>query len=986
MSTLRVPDGHRSPREVHARIAPEEDEHAVEPVKVHKTSFRRASNRSPLNQLSSVVEDQFVGLVGKGSQLIGDDQSVFTRELMQDRGSVWTRMVDDRQFVAFFTLLTIYALFVPDLDQWLGNKSSTEVVRILTNIVVFFFIIEIVVHTMGRHHYLCRAYFWLDLVAMLSLLPSSWMVIMLFDTDRLYSSNSSFFEIILTNASTSARMTRLTRLIRIVRVAALVPRVASLVSATVTHDDIEKLLDKKFQRIFHHLAEENDQVMARSTALHCKSRIRPHRTMKRNAFKSVLRFFSCPGVPRAPSEKSDDDDSKGEPAVVEEERSPTHDLNDDDGFGSEDSHKELVSRRERKMDTTNSGSSGGDMKKQLKSPASSSLKMKGRDSTELHLEVSKFVAYDGFKEIMLGDEAVATALRLNCKDELQKGSNTSNLTAHQTEKIGIKVALGVLLLLFLWNLIKTDTVDKSAERGVQYMSNVLQQKYPHRSIGEEIPMFMHENVRIWLKGAGTEYQQKTVLYLDLNTTTYCNVFGGNPCTPPSSADPSFTWASRESLSALEDDLRDSDYRLGDLYMVLDPDLTSEELTSEEFNDRTTSAAVVDNRDSIVEAAQYTILTTISVIVIILVGIFLLTKDMSFLSRYLLRPLRELADDMESIAQLHMGAVSVDKDPDLDQGTSEIKHIRRTFDHMKKAILSWGKYVPWPVVQLMFKGNIEAELRVVEHEVTMFFSDIASFTTIVERIQPEQSLLLLSRYFNDMSKVIDDHGGVVLEFIGDAILSIYGEPIANADHPTTAVKSALKMLNALRKMNEWSKERGLPEVNIRCGVHTGVVLVGNMGFDTRMKYGIVGEEANIPSRLEELNKSYGTNFLISGTTLAKLQADCFVTRPVDCVFLRSTLDTHSEMIHHVIDRTKKSGASEHPMYPASKLHAEAMQLYLDKDFKQAAAKFENVSAMIFEITGEEDRASQLMLNRCESYISRPPPAKWQGVWDRGEDKH
>ena len=154
---------------------------------------------------------------------------------------------------------------------------------------------------------------------------------------------------------------------------------------------------------------------------------------------------------------------------------------------------------------------------------------------------------------------------------------------------------------------------------------------------------------------------RKVLYLDLNTTTYCNVFGGNPCTPPLSADPNFTWASRESLSALEDDLRDSDYRLGDLYMVLDPDLTNEDLTSEEFNDRTKSAAVVDNRDSIVEAAQYTILTTISVIAIILGGIFLLTKDMSFLSKYLLRPLRELADDMESIAQLHMGAVSVDKD-------------------------------------------------------------------------------------------------------------------------------------------------------------------------------------------------------------------------------------------------------------------------------------------------------------------------------------
>ena len=125
---------------------------------------------------------------------------------------------------------------------------------------------------------------------------------------------------------------RLTRLIRIVRVAALVPRVAALVSATVTHDDIEKLLDKKFQRIFHHLAEENDQVMARSTALHCKSRIRPHRMMKRNAFKSVLRFFSCPGVPRAPSEKSDDDDSKA-----------------DFGCGSQDGHQKCLSQTDRHL-------------------------------------------------------------------------------------------------------------------------------------------------------------------------------------------------------------------------------------------------------------------------------------------------------------------------------------------------------------------------------------------------------------------------------------------------------------------------------------------------------------------------------------------------------------------------------------------------------------------------------------------------------------
>ena len=140
---------------------------------------------------------------------------------------------------------------------------------------------------------------------------------------------------------------------------------------------------------------------------------------------------------------------------------------------------------------------------------------------------------------------------------------------------------------------------------------------------------------------------------------------------------------------------------------------------------------------------------------------------------------------------------------MNEGTSEVRLIRRTFENMKKAIKSWGKYVPWPVVQLMLRANVEANLEVNETEVTIFFSDIANFTTIVESLPPESSLLLLSRYFNDMSKVIDDHGGVVLEFIGDAILCIYGAPLNNPEHPSAAVRAGLKMLGSLKKMNEWS---------------------------------------------------------------------------------------------------------------------------------------------------------------------------------------
>jgi adenylate cyclase len=184
-----------------------------------------------------------------------------------------------------------------------------------------------------------------------------------------------------------------------------------------------------------------------------------------------------------------------------------------------------------------------------------------------------------------------------------------------------------------------------------------------------------------------------------------------------------------------------------------------------------------------------------------------------MSSSLLKPLGELADDMESLAQLQLAGAEDSEPKDLKKGTDEIRQIRTTFEKMKKAIKSWGKYVPWPVVQMLLRANVEADLMVQEVECSMYFSDIAGFTTIVESLAPEKSLLLLNRYFNDMTKVIDDHGGVVIEFIGDAILCVYGAPLENQYHSSAAVKAAMRMLGCLRKINQWSATKGMPEAKI-----------------------------------------------------------------------------------------------------------------------------------------------------------------------------
>lgn len=298
--------------------------------------------------------------------------------------------------------------------------------------------------------------------------------------------------------------------------------------------------------------------------------------------------------------------------------------------------------------------------------------------------------------------------------------------------------------------------------------------------------------------------------------------------------------------------------------------------------------------------------------------------------------------------------------------------------MKKAIKSWGKYVPWPVVHILMNSGVDTVAE--KKEVTVFFSDIASFTTIVENLDPEQSLLLLSRYFNDMSKVIDDHGGIVIEFIGDAILGVFGEPRKNEAHASAAVKATLRMLLGVQKINEWSSRMQLPELSIRCGVHSGTTLVGNMGFNTRMKYGVLG--ATIPGRLEELNKSYSTDMLISEATYRKLDSAAgFIVRPIDYIYLSVVDGDPPEPVYQVLGR-EKLNVTMRKIRPAADKHAIAMSYYVKRKFKQAAHLYHEVNEMIQALTGvEEDVASRIMMKRSRFYAASPPPPEWDGVWDQ-----
>lgn len=997
---------------------------------------RRPSRGSMKDKMDKTL-GQLYSLGGGAKQNNRASAEVKT-EFGQEGKTFWTKLSENQMFTSFFMTLTFYALFVPDVDLLVGSKPSKRTFSIITFAVCILFVFELVVQSLGRKKYFLRAYFWLDVIAMVSLLPDTILFQMVFQSNAFVAGRSSRLTRLIRIASRSSKATRLNRLTRIVRVASLMPRLGALLGRKVKDNDTEKMLEKKLRRVFMFLDEDMDGLIPMSAVISCLTKMKADEPVKqtknwrvkmaqtKNLFigskgtKSDATGLSSPtisGITEASGKNLTPsgalDTTSAIPAdelsaIRPDAKDGLKQVGARSGDFTEDAFQDRgsLARPQAKRRGVHANTGNTKDLRQLQLPSEPHQEMSiARRLKKLvtvgavnsppsasafddpDLDESEMVTFKQFRKIMLDDEWISSRLRRACQQQLKQGNNMQNLTSRHSEYIAVKVALGVLLLLFVLSMIEPAVEDYSAERGLKHLSSLVRQKYGNQTLGDTINEAVHEQVVVWTQGAGMLDEPRRILYLDLEKKVYCNEFVDPIVKPCDWNGGNHTWGTRTAIKNIDDDVFDSVFRINDLDYVAYPDLADADMSEEEFEAGTKSVVVIYSRGQTQQLAVMSILTTVLVIIIILSGIVLLTKDLTFLSRNLLRPLRELADDMESIAQLQLAGVSGAEDTIIEEGTSEVRLIRRTFENMKKAIKSWGKYVPWPVVQLLLRANIEANLEVTELEVTIFFSDIASFTSIVESMEPEQSLLLLSRYFNDMSKVIDDHGGVVLEFIGDAIQCIYGAPLVNPDHPTSAVKAALRMLAALRRMNEWSVSRNLPEVKIRCGVHTGPVLVGNMGFNmgfhSRMKYGIVGEDAHIPSRLEELNKTYSTNMLISHSTWSKIDQDTFVSRPIDFIHLRHMPSSPSELVYEVIDREKRH-ARAHPLWPAMSMHAEAIEEYRKQEFSRALQKFTEVADIMTEAKGEDDEASKLMMKRCKAYIEKPPKPDWEGIWDRGQE--
>ncbi|RDJ08697.1 adenylate/guanylate cyclase domain-containing protein [Rhizobium grahamii] len=228
-----------------------------------------------------------------------------------------------------------------------------------------------------------------------------------------------------------------------------------------------------------------------------------------------------------------------------------------------------------------------------------------------------------------------------------------------------------------------------------------------------------------------------------------------------------------------------------------------------------------------------------------------------ISRLISRSLYALADEARQLGNLEFRKSRVSR-----SWISEVNALATALGSARDAIRTFALYVPRELVRRIVIAGQSAIGSASRQEITVLFTDIREFTTISERHSPEDVVALLSTYFEALNVIVEHHGGTIVQYIGDSIFAMWNAPIRDGRHVENACRCALAMKAAIDTMNASNRADGRPELITRFGLHTGPAVVGSVGAESRRQYTAIGDTVNIASRLEGLNRDYGTSILVS----------------------------------------------------------------------------------------------------------------------------
>jgi adenylate cyclase len=273
-----------------------------------------------------------------------------------------------------------------------------------------------------------------------------------------------------------------------------------------------------------------------------------------------------------------------------------------------------------------------------------------------------------------------------------------------------------------------------------------------------------------------------------------------------------------------------------------------------------------------------------------------------------RPLSQLAREADAIARLDLAAPI-----QVRSHITEIARLASTMDGMKSALRVFGAYVPRSLVAKLMAEGDAAKLGGTRRSISVMFSDIEGFTTLAEDLPPEELMQIASAYFEDLTAELLRCQATIDKYIGDAVMALWNAPQDDLSHASNACEAALRARLLTERLCERFAARGWPRLHTRFGVHTGDAIVGNVGSSDRMSYTAIGSMVNLASRLEGMNKAYGTQILISEAT-RRAAGHVFVSRPVDLVLVKGSaqpVELHELLGYLIVDRPEDTPLVAHP---------------------------------------------------------------------------
>lgn len=282
--------------------------------------------------------------------------------------------------------------------------------------------------------------------------------------------------------------------------------------------------------------------------------------------------------------------------------------------------------------------------------------------------------------------------------------------------------------------------------------------------------------------------------------------------------------------------------------------------------------------------------------------------------------------------------------------------------------AFGRYVSGSVVEAILRDPRKLKLGGDRRRMSVLFSDLRGFTTLSEGLAPEKLVEVLNKYLTAMTEIVFEEVGVLDKYIGDAVMAFWNAPFDQTDHAVRAVRTAVRMKNRLNEMNRSGMFPSGIVLKVGIGVNTGEMVVGNIGGEMRYDYTVIGDSVNLASRVESLNKEYTTEILVTEATLLEL-GDLFAVRKLDKVAVKGKKEPIT--LYEVMGMANQVSDAERKL---AKQFETALEAYFDRRFQETMA----IGAQILAVW-PDDAATKHLLERCNMYLTNPPPAGWDGTW-------